>query len=323
MSRSSPTTDTQETPAAAERRNAQEAQRRFERQITDRLPVVSARHPLGVVRQLISNYRRDDGDGMATIIAYSALFSILPILFVMYALLSFTVKSDMILNEVDDLVQLVLPQGASGSVMHVIERSRNNAREIGMVAFISFVVGGSRLFGALDRTLATVNHVERRPWLRRKLISLVMVPLMALLMIFGAIVTTFATGIITFPERLFDDANPAWYAGAVVMFLSLGIGFFSSLGLYTIVPVARPNWRHVWKGAFVAGLLFVLLGQLFPLYLRLTDGFSAFGQTIAFALILLLWFYLLGQIIVIGAEVNALLGGQPAQPPSAEDVPAE
>lgn len=308
MTRPSPTTETRETPVNAERRQARASQRRFERQITDRVPVVTMRRPLGLLRQLVSNYRRDDGDGLATIIAYSALFSILPILFVMYAIVSLTAKSDMVMNQVEHLVTLTLPEAASASVMRVVERGRSNTGEIGLVALLSFLVGGSRLFGALDRAFATINRVPRRPWLRRKLISLVMVPLMAVLMILGAAATTLATGIITFPERIFEDAHPGWYTGALVMLFSLGIGFVVALGLYTIVPVARPNWRQVWKGSLVAGVLFVLLGQLFPLYLRLTDSFSAFGATFGFALILLLWFYLLGQIIVIGAEVNALMG---------------
>lgn len=306
MARNSPTSDTHEAPALAAQRRQRPEPGRFDRQMTDRLPVVTARHPLGLVRQLVQNYRRDDGDGMATIIAYSALFSILPILFVLYALVSLIAKSNMMLQQIDHLVSLSLPSAASDSVMRAVLRGRNNAGELGLVALISFVVGGSRLFGALDRAFATINRAPRRPWLRRKMISLVMVPLMALLIIIGALVTTFATVIITYPERLFEDGAPGWYAGAAVMLFSLAIAFCVALGLYTIVPVARPNWRQVWKGSLVAGVLFVLLGQLFPLYLRLTDNFSAFGASFAFALILLLWFYLLGQIIVIGAEVNAL-----------------
>jgi membrane protein len=150
-----------------------------------------------------------------------------------------------------------------------------------------------------------------------------MVPLMALLMILGAVITTFATIILTFPERYLKTSNPSWYAGLVVMLFSLAIGFFVSLALYTIVPVARPNWRQVWKGSLAAGVLFVLLGQLFPIYLRLTGGFSAFGSAFAFALVLLLWFYLLGQIIVVGAEVNALAGQSPAASVPVPQLPEE
>jgi membrane protein len=120
--------------------------------------------------------------------------------------------------------------------------------------------------------------------------------------------------LIAVPERFFETSRPGWYAGVAVLLVSLAISFVVSLGLYTVVPVARPRWGQVWKGSLVAAVLFVLLGQLFPLYLQVTGSFSAFGATFAFILIMLLWFYLLGQIIVIGAEVNALLGTRGAAP---------
>ncbi len=311
MARLNPISDTSESPGRIERRRAQAAQRQIDRQITDRLPVVRPRGPIGLARRLLANYFRDDGDGLATIIAYSALFSILPILFVMYAILSLLVHSDVIYDQIQNLISALFPEQSASSVMSVVQRGRSNTSEIGMVALVSFIFGGSRLFGALDRTLATINRVPRRPWIKRKLISLVMVPLMAVLMILGAVVTTFATVLLTFPERYLNTENPGWYPGAVVLLLSLTIGFFASLVLYTVVPVSRPHWRSVWKGSFVAGLLFVLLSQLFPLYLRLTGGFSLFGSAFAFVFILLLWFYLLGQIIVVGAEVNSLAKHDP------------
>ena len=69
------------------------------------------------------------------------------------------------------------------------------------------------------------------------------------------------------------------------------------------------------SGVNSAATMFVGLSQLFPLYLRLTGGFGVFGGVFALALVLMLWLYLLGQIIVIGAEVNALAGGR-------RDIPA-
>jgi len=91
------------------------------------------------------------------------------------------------------------------------------------------------------------------------------------------------------------------------------------LVLYRFVPDAKLRFWHVWKGAVLAGVLFVLLTQMFPLYLRfLGAGFAAY-KALGVFLLLMTWFYFLGMILCAGALLNAVLAGHLPQPaPAAE-----
>jgi membrane protein len=88
---------------------------------------------------------------------------------------------------------------------------------------------------------------------------------------------------------------------------ALGSAVLMFLALYTVVPNCRLTPRDVWPGAVLAGVLFVLLSQLFPLYLWLFGGSYAVYQALGLSLLLMTWFHFLAMILVVGAELNAFL----------------
>jgi uncharacterized BrkB/YihY/UPF0761 family membrane protein len=54
----------------------------------------------------------------------------------------------------------------------------------------------------------------------------------------------------------------------------------------------------------VAGGLFVLLGQAFPLYLRLIGGVNRFGAAFGLLTLLVAWFAVLAHLLLFGCYVN-------------------
>jgi membrane protein len=288
------------------------------RQITSRLPKLPRGSGAGAqllrglyARRLIANYLRDDGDGLATIIAFNALFSLLPFLLILFTLVSLFVQSNTIHNRIQRLVVDLLPSGSSQQVLDVVEQGRNNLGQLTIVAAVSLVVGGSRFFSSLDNAFARIYRIQRRSYLERKFAALVMVPLVSVLMIGAAAASTVATVMIALPERLSSPSNARWLSAAVTLTISYFAAYIMALVLYSMVPNYHRSRRIIaWPGSLVGAALYVLLSQLFPLYMRLTGGFGIFGSAFAFALVLMVWLYLLGQIIVIGAEVNALAGGR-------------
>src|SRR3954453_6932011 len=81
------------------------------------------------------------------------------------------------------------------------------------------------------------------------------------------------------------------------------------LALYRVIPHTPLTLADVWPGAVVAGVLFVLLNQAFPLYFSILGGSYAAYKTLGLFLVLMTWFYLLAVILVLGVELNAFLGG--------------
>lgn len=310
------------------------AQRASTRQITSRLPVLPTgsgrlarlRRAL-VARRLISNYMRDDGDALAQLIAFNALFSLVPFLLFLFTLVGFFARSETIFEQVESLFANLLPASATEQIMSAVERGRDNLGQLTVVTFVALLFGGARLFVSLDSAFARIYRTAPRRFLERRAAALVMVPLVSLLMIAGAIASSVATVMLALPDRLFESGEPRWYSGLLTFALSYATAYVMFWVLYAAIPSyqARTTALVAWPGALVAALLFVGLSQLFPLYVSLTRGMNLYGSAFALALVLLFWLYLLGQMLVIGAEVNALASGRrpldphlppPQEPPS-------
>ena len=102
--------------------------------------------------------------------------------------------------------------------------------------------------------------------------------------------------------------------------VSLGSAFLMFLALYRVVPNVPLGLADVWRGAVVAGVLFLLLNQAFPLYFRILGGGYAAYKTLGLFLLLMTWFYFLAMILVIGAELNAFLSGRARAAPLGRQI---
>jgi membrane protein len=288
-------------------------------QTTSRLPALPAvrgrGRPRRIIdwlesRRLVANYLRDDGDGLATIIAFNALFSLLPLLLVLSVIVGLMARRDTLHEHVENLIIGVLPQTAADPVLSVVDSARENLGSISVLAAIGILLAGSRLFTALDKAFARIYRIERRPYVERRLVSLIAVPIASLLMISAAIASTLATVMVAIPERLFDTHDARWVTGLIAVVVSYAAAYLMALTLYATIPNYRTSRMVAWPGASVAAIMFLVLSQVFPLYMRLTGGFGVYGSVFALALVLMFWLYLLGQIIVVGAEINAVASGR-------------
>jgi membrane protein len=68
---------------------------------------------------------------------------------------------------------------------------------------------------------------------------------------------------------------------------------------------ARAQWRWITPGSLIAATLWLIGSALFALYVR---NWGSYGETygaLGGVVVLLMWFYLSGYIIILGAEINA------------------
>src|SRR5207249_2571499 len=94
--------------------------------------------------------------------------------------------------------------------------------------------------------------------------------------------------------------------GAIVM-----VGLL--VALYRFVPNRTFRVRDVLPGAVLAGVLIEVLSFAFPLYARIAGGFNTYGAQFALFFLLATWFYLLSQLVLLGAVFNRFRLGEPAR----------
>src|SRR5262249_49103793 len=119
------------------------------------------------------------------------------------------------------------------------------------------------------------------------------------------------------PRSAAGTATPASYSPVVIVLLLLGL-----ISLYHVAPPRRLPWRRGVPGALLAMLVFLAGSAGLRSYITfLLEHNHAYG-TLAAPIAALLYFYLLGLGILLGAELNAaieLLSPTPVRPPRALD----
>jgi membrane protein len=106
-------------------------------------------------------------------------------------------------------------------------------------------------------------------------------------------------------------------AAAAILLVRWVLLWFFAIGALAVIYRYAPDrrdaqWRWVTWGSAVAATLWLLASALFELYV---NHFSSYGATygaIGGVIVLIMWFYLGGYAIVLGAEINAEMEHQTA-----------
>jgi membrane protein len=76
--------------------------------------------------------------------------------------------------------------------------------------------------------------------------------------------------------------------------------------LYRFGPaVENPKWHWITPGATLAVLIWILCSVGLRIYLHFSNSYAKSYGSLGAVIILMLWFYLSGMALLVGAEVNS------------------
>jgi membrane protein len=264
------------------------------------------------VRHGLSGFwRKAYGDGitgLAGMVAYNLLLSLLPLTLLALFIFGQVVGSPDAESSVIRDVQRILPSTSEGTIHRLLSEIQRSSTSIGIAALLSSIWIGASFWGALDTAFCRIYRSPCRSWLQQKRFALVM--LFVVLVLFAATI-----GVPAAQSLVADGANDLPFglsaSTAVYVFTLIAtvVVLFAVLTLiYKVVPNTRMRWREVWPGALAATAAIAVVDYAFPLYL---DGsvLTTFGGTYVFVLIVLVWFYAVALILLAGAVINALRAG--------------
>src|SRR5438874_3138704 len=267
--------------------------------------------------QVVRKFGEDNGPNQAVLIAWNVLFSIFPIVLAMAAVLGLLLSSTGI--KADAVYQTVLAivpdQQGRAQALAGLDAVKRQSGLFFLVALAGFIWSGSSLFGAMEQAFDLIFHCPPRPFLRQKLMGVLMMLLFTVLA--GIAIGTSA--LLPLLKQL-PVVPASWTQSATVYVLqpvvgvSAGVLLFSVL--YYVVPNRRQRLAEVWPGALLAGIAFYLLTLLFPLYLSFNKGLNQYGKSFAFLFIVMNFFYFLGLITMLGVELDAVLHPVPGEHPA-------
>ncbi len=258
-----------------------------------------------VAKALYWQSYEDNVTGLAGMVAYNLLLSLFPLALVALFVSGNVLQShDLESRVVADLRRLV-PSATESTITRLLNHIRDDAAGFGVIALVTSVWFGSSFWGALDTAFCRIYRVECRKWLQQKRFAVLMLVVVLLLMAATVIVPTAQSILIQGAHHLpFGLAQRSGVFFAITAAVALAIVFLTLSIVYWAVPNRRVPWRAVWPGALMATIATAAVDYVFPVYLSNSPVWRV-GTTIVFVVILLVWFYAVAIIILLGAEINS------------------
>lgn len=265
---------------------------------------------LRLIARTLQEMSDDDATHMAAAMSYYALVSLFPLTLGLISITSFFLEDAQTQKTIVDWVASFLPGSESlvTANIDIVLQSRNT---IGAFAVIGLFWTGSAVFGGITRSINRAWDVHQdRPLHISKARQLLMALLTGLLFAFSTSISAFlsvyqrfASLDIPFAEILVETSSIViLYTSSFVLVLAV------FLMLYKFVPNTKTYWRYIWVGALIAAMLFEITKNLFIWYLNTFTNFDNVYGTLASVLIFLLWAYLSGLILILGAELSSEYG---------------
>ena len=240
-------------------------------------------------------------------IAWQAMFSSFPLLLGLLGLFGLFLHDPAQRRWLAEAVASQFPSQV-GDLLGFMEETRDLSGLLGVASVLGLVWSGYWLFQTMELVFNHFYSAPDRGMRQQVVMALAMIALYAVLFSLSVLASIVTGFLVDLSQRAipFDLPGVDPVVGWLVALVS-AVGMF--LTLYRVIPNRPLTLAEVWPGAVLAGVLFVLLSQAFPLYFRILGGSYAAYKTLGLFLMLMTWFYCLAVILVLGVELNAFLGG--------------
>lgn len=277
-----------------------------------KLRKLSYREIFDVLKESVSEFFDSDSISHCAAFAYYALFSLIPIIFLAVNIFGFFLGSEDVAGEVRALliqhlgyqhIELIdnLVDGAAGLTL------TNSSKVIGILVFL---FSSSALLYSLKRginyTWGIKVQTEKRmiKTLFDRLISLLILFAIGVIFVLFMFVETLSFSMIEMIQNYFDV-----HSGVLNFILKYVIGFLVSVCiifiLFKILPDATTHSKLILGGAALTAILGLLGKYLIAWYIGNINYIAqvGFGGSI---MVILLWVFYNGFIILIGAKFTSV-----------------
>ncbi|MGE7921041.1 YihY/virulence factor BrkB family protein [Viridibacillus sp. NPDC093762] len=261
----------------------------------------------GFLMEFIQRIKNDDISGFSAQLAYFFLLSFFPLLIFLVTLLPFlNIDPDQIylfLNAIlpDQVYSLII-----GTISEILENRNGGLLSIGIIGTIwSASKGVDALIKSLNRSY---DKNETRPYIIARFVSVIFTFLLVGLIIVALLLSVFGRqiGVILFSYfGLEVDFLMVW--NSIRSIIPPLLIFTVLTTMYWIVPNKKLYLRSVLLGSAAATVAWIVLSYGFSYYVSNFANYSATYGSIGGIIILMLWLYFTGMILMASGQINAIM----------------
>jgi YihY family inner membrane protein len=243
--------------------------------------------------RVLAAYGESQAGSYASALAFACLLAMFPLMLGILSLLGLAIRDPATEAKAETLIIQMFPATAHAQLIDALRGVKQSAGWMGLLSLAGLLWSASSIFSTMEFAFARIFATRQRSMVKQKLMSLV---LMVLLVV--------AVGVTLAANALAALFPFAWITGFVI---GAAVMVALLVALYRLVPTREFAVRDVLPGALVAGVLIEFFSLGFPLYSRLAGGFATYGAQFGLFFLLAAWFYILSELILLGAVVNRVL----------------
>ncbi|WP_163539530.1 YihY/virulence factor BrkB family protein [Gracilibacillus sp. YIM 98692] len=258
------------------------------------------------MKQLMKRFADDDIAGLAAQLSYFFVLSLFPFIIFLVTLVGYLPFQQI------DFIQFIstyAPQEIThlieNNVTAIIDNRNGGLLSVGIIGTLwSASIGINAIIRSFNRAY---NIDEERSFIRVRVVSIVLTFAMLLVIIIAFLLPIFgrAIGVSLFSIFGLSETFLQWW-NALRWVISSVIFFIVLITLYLLAPSKKVHVKDVFIGALFSTIFWQLTSLAFSLYVSKMGNYSATYGSLGGVIILMIWFYLSGIIIIVGGEINAL-----------------
>src|SRR5262245_7450264 len=264
------------------------------------------------VGRFFKKFQDDRGTSLAILPAWGTLNTLFPLVLGISALAGLVLQDEQRMGELTTQIAQLFPDQVAANLGGVLQDTRKSAAAIGIVGLALLLFNGSGFFVNMQAVFNQAYHAEDRGFVGQRAIGLLMLLVATILLVgsgvaFGVGQFLANAGNAVFEALPFEVPGRGLVGALTGSAVSIVLALETFVLLYRILPNVTQTWRQALPGAVLVAVLFFVIIQVFPFYLAFFgQGFQTYALFGIF-LLMMFWCYVLGIILVLGAELNAFL----------------
>lgn len=247
----------------------------------------------------------------SAVIAYYAIFSIPGLMVLVITIAGYFFGKDAVHENIMAQVSSTMGADTATQMGEMLKNATQSKSTIwgSIIGVITILIGATGVFVELQITLNAIWQVKVvakkgiLPILRARFFSFGLILAIAFLLMISLVISTAlaaASDLLKgytsdFTIIVFNIINFIFSLAVIAMLFAL---------MFKILPDARIEWKHVWLGSVLTGLLFTIGKTALAFYFSKAEPASVYGAA-GSIILLLLWVSYSSMILFFGAEFTA------------------
>jgi membrane protein len=261
-----------------------------------------------VLLNLVRSNRKFEIEQRASAVAYNLTLACFPAIIFLFTLIPYIPIADLdiqIMGMLKEIMPRGLYQEADQTIMDILSRPRRGVLSFG---FIFTMIASTNGMMSLMRSFDMVyEDVETRGFLKVRAIALALTLLLVVVLCLAVVLLIVGDAVmgVVGAWHILQDTWIVVFLNITRYLVSFGAMMLGISLVYRFAPSHGRNYSFINIGAMLASVLILLSTYGFSFYLSNFSSYNKLYGSIGTMIALMIWFYLMAFLLILGFEVNA------------------